>query len=118
MTRLQKTILVWVLIVLISPAPLSSHARTPHAFPSSSSLAEPNIQPFIHFVAKKKTVRVRKTSSSLIQNLRFHKYPDHTRLVIDLKGALHYRERKSDKSHQVVLELTNTRLSKRAYKTT
>jgi len=54
----------------------------------------------------------------MIQNVRFHKYSDHTRLVIDLKGHIHIKKQSTTKLEQVVFELANTRLSTQAFKKT
>ena len=54
----------------------------------------------------------------MIQNLRFHKHANHTRLVFDLKGKLNVRERKNTNQNKVVFELDDTRLSKRAFRST
>ena len=121
MPLLPRIILIWVLFVFLVPVPLSGSFGSPHPSLTSARLADRNIQPFVQLVAKKNHRRAGKTqksASSLIQNLRFHKYADHTRLVIDLRGALRYSERNNEKQNQVVLELADTRLSKRAYRTT
>ena len=121
MPLLPRIILIWVLFVFLVPVPLSGSFGSPHPPLSSAHLADRNIQPFIQLVAKKnhrRAGKTKKSASPLIQNLRFHKYADHTRLVVDLRGVLHYSEKNNEKQNQVVLELANTRLSKRAYRTT
>lgn len=121
MPRLPRILIIWTLFIVFGPIPLSSSFGVPQPVFPPASLTDPKIQPFVHPVATKKSSRpqkARKSSSSMIQNLRFHKYPDHTRLVIDLKGHIHFKKRSTTKPEQVVFELDNTRLSTQAYKKT
>ena len=121
MPLLPRIFIIWVLFVFLGPVPLSGTFGSTQPLVASAGLTDRNIQPFVHLVAKKKarpTRKSRKPASSLIQNLRFHKHADHTRLVVDLKGQLNVKEGKNTKQDEIVLELHNTRLSKRAFKNT
>ena len=119
MPLLPRILITWVLCGFLGPIPLSGTFGSTQPV-LAAGLIDRNIQPFIHLVAKKKSSRTQKAqkhTSSLIHNLRFHKHADHTRLVIDLKGKLNYKKRSNTPSDEVVLELNDTRLSKRAYNT-
>ncbi len=121
MPLLPRIILIWVLFVFLVPVPLSGSFGPPQSSITSARLTSSPIQTYAQLTANKKssrTQRSKKSTASSIHNLRFHKYADHTRLVIDLKGALNYSERKDRKHNNVVFELDETRLSKRAYRTT
>ena len=121
MPLLPRIFIIWVLFVFLGPVPLSGTFGSTQPQMMSAGLADRNIQPYVHLVAKKKsrpTKKSQKSASSLIQNLRFHKHADHTRLVVDLKGKLNVKEGKKTKQDEVVLELHDTRLSKRAFRIT
>ncbi len=117
MPLLPRILIAWVLCGFLGPIPLSGTIGSTQPV-LADVLVDRNIQSFVHLVAKKKSSRTRKAqkaTSSLIKNLRFHKYADHTRVVVDLKGKLNFKKRSKTKLDEVVLELTDTRLSKRAY---
>ncbi|WP_447971135.1 N-acetylmuramoyl-L-alanine amidase [Nitrospira sp. M1] len=121
MSQLARIFIIWTLIITVGPVPLSGSFGLQQSTFSSLSVADQNSHPFVLPVATKTSSRAqksRKTTSSMIQNLRFHKYPDHTRLVIDLKGHIHFKKRKTTKPERVVFELDRTRLSTKAYKKT
>ena len=121
MPLLPRILIIWVLFVFLGPVPLSGTFGSTHPPSVPASVADRNIQPFVHLVAKKKSRPAKKSpkpASSLIQNLRFHKHANHTRLVVDLKGKLNVKERKKTNQNEVVFELDDTRLSKRAFRST
>ncbi len=122
MSLSSRTILIWVLFIFLVPiSTFGSFTALQARLVFDAPQITRNIQPIVHFVAKKTHSPARKTqksTSSLIQNIRFHKHTNRTRLVIDLTGASNYSTRKDKKHNQVILELKNTRLSKRAYRTT
>ena len=107
---------LWFFLLVFFEFPYSSEAFTfSHPGRSFTLSSEHPEDPFLHLTAKKKKSG---TSSSFIQNLRFHKHKDHTRLVIDVKGQLHFKKRNDSGTDQVVLELRDTRLSKKAFNVT
>ncbi|MCA9470815.1 MAG: N-acetylmuramoyl-L-alanine amidase [Nitrospirales bacterium] len=116
MPRIVRLFIPWILCLLIPT--LFSGTLGAVQLSSSVGLTQHHSPPFAQLISTKKSSR-RQTGNaqppSLVQNLRFHRYADHTRLVIDVEGQLHLRKRSQTKTDQVILELANTRLSKRAF---
>lgn len=69
---------------------------------------------FVHLVSKNKAPASGQASASLVRNIRFHEYTDHTRVVLDLKRPVDYTPRKVEKLAQVQIQLRNTFLGKKS----
>ena len=118
MPRFGRILTTWVLCIFLVPVPISGTLGAAQSLSSSVGISQHALYPFVHRISSKRSIRRQKINtppSSLVQNLRFHRYADHTRLVIDVKGQLHYAKRDQTKTDQLVLELANTKLSKRAF---
>lgn len=120
MSRLARMLIIWTLVATIGPvSPSGALGNSQPAF-SFLGLTAQQHHAFVYPVATKKSSQAQNAqrSSSMVHNVRFHTYPDHTRLVIDLKGRIHFKKRKITKPERVVFELDRTRLSTKAYKKT
>ena len=118
MPRYLRILITWVLFIFLGPVPLSGTFGSTQPYSSPVSFSQQPTQPHVHLVSKKRATRRQKVKTpppSFIQNLRFHKHADHTRLVVDVKGQLNFKKRNRDNAKQVILELKNTKLSKRAF---
>ena len=98
---------LFFLVLTLGP-PLGVFSST-----SFLSFADENTKSFIHLVAKKKGGSTHHVST-VVRNLRFHDHSDHTRLVLDLQQRVDYATSRTQKPKQIVIQLKDTVLGKKA----
>ena len=96
--------------MMVAPASLLEAG----ALTTSLSTFNWETESFVHLTARQKSRQASRSSATLIRNLRFHKHPDHTRLVVDLKTRAAYTTRRTKKPAQVILDFPHTVLTKKA----
>ena len=101
--------LLWISLFLLGPFPVFG---TPHQA-NTTILKTIGMESFVHLVATKPK-KTRARSSALVTNLRFHKHPEFTRLVLDLPSPIKFIERHHKKAKRVTIQLKGSTLSKKA----
>ncbi|MCZ6801894.1 MAG: N-acetylmuramoyl-L-alanine amidase [Nitrospirae bacterium] len=106
-----RTILLCLSVLWLGP-PSGWGAPFPHTpiFPTVSSL-----QPYVHLIARKGK-KSSSRSPKIVKNLRFHKHPTYSRLVLDLPSRPQVSEKRKKKAKTVQVQLSKTILSKKARK--
>jgi N-acetylmuramoyl-L-alanine amidase len=106
-----RTTIFCVSVLSLGP-PSGWGVTIPHApvFPTVSSL-----QPYLHLIASKGK-KSSSRSPKIVKNLRFHKHPTYTRMVLDLRSRPQVSETQKKKTKTVQIQLHKTLLSKKARK--
>ena len=101
--------LLWISLFLLGPFPVFG---TPHQA-HTAILETIGMESLVHLVATKPK-KTPARSSALVTNLRFHKHPEFTRLVLDLPSPIKFIERHHKKAQRVTIQLKGSTLSKKA----
>jgi len=101
--------LLWISLFLLGPFPVFG---TPHQA-HTAILEKIGMESLVHLVATKPK-KTSARSSALVTNLRFHKHPEFTRLVLDLPSPIKFIERHHKKAKRVTIQLKGSTLSKKA----
>ena len=110
MATLSRRLSFALLLLLVFPSSLLGRSGDSYSY--SPTQAPQN--PFIHFVAKKKSKGSAYASYTSVRNVRYHKHRRYSRVVLDLKKPADYSTKRTENPPQVIITLKKTILGKKS----